>query len=315
MRRMPKTGRITSSSPTIFLTNSRSLVEITIQTILTGIVWNIYHLKFNIMNELIPISEYKGKKAVSARLLHTFLESKRDFSNWIKERIQKYDLVENQDFEVFNNFGENPSGGRPLTEYALSIDAAKELSMVEGNAKGKQARQYFIACEKKWKESKNQLDFSNPDTVLMLVQNWKEERSKRELAEKKASQMKSVADELYKNNESLKPKALFADAVATSNRSVLVSELAKILKQNGVDIGQNRLFVWLREHGYLCSKGEYYNQPSQKAMELGLFEIKKTSITRPDGSVLVTCTTKVTGKGQIYFVNKFLKHPHFEIPA
>ncbi|MDR1221437.1 MAG: phage antirepressor KilAC domain-containing protein [Tannerella sp.] len=102
------------------------------------------------------------------------------------------------------------------------------------------------------------------------------------------------------------PKVLFADAVATSDRSVLVSELAKVLKQNGADIGQNRLFVWLREHGYLCSKGEYYNQPTQKSMELGLFEIKKTSITKPDGTVLVTRTTKVTGKGQIYFVNKFL---------
>ena len=102
------------------------------------------------------------------------------------------------------------------------------------------------------------------------------------------------------------PKVLFADAVSTSDRSVLVSELAKILKQNGVEIGQNRLFIWMREHGYLCSKGEYYNQPSQKAMELGLFEIKKTSISKPDGSVLVTVTTKVTGKGQIYFVDKFL---------
>jgi anti-repressor protein len=102
------------------------------------------------------------------------------------------------------------------------------------------------------------------------------------------------------------PKVLFADAVATSDRSVLVSELAKVLKQNGADIGQNRLFVWLREHGYLCSRGEYYNQPTQKSMELGLFEIKKTSIAKPDGTVFVTCTTKVTGKGSIYFTNKFL---------
>ena len=104
------------------------------------------------MKELIPIREENGKKAVSARDLHEFLESKRDFSNWIKDRINKYGLIENQDYEVYNNFGENPNGGRPLTEYALSIDTAKELSMVEGNAKGKQARQYFIACEKKLME-------------------------------------------------------------------------------------------------------------------------------------------------------------------
>lgn len=106
--------------------------------------------------------------------------------------------------------------------------------------------------------------------------------------------------------ETMRPKALFADAVASSDRSCLVAELAKILQQNGVNIGQNRLFAWLREHGYLGTKGEYYNQPTQRAMDMGLFEIKKTSITKPDGSVLVTTTTKVTGKGQIYFVNKIL---------
>lgn len=104
-----------------------------------------------------------------------------------------------------------------------------------------------------------------------------------------------------------KPKVLFADAVATSKRSCLVHELAKIIAQNGVNIGQNRLFSWLREKGYLCSKGEFYNQPSQRSMEMGLFEIKKTTINKPDGTVLVSNTTKVTGKGQIYFVNKFLK--------
>ena len=103
-----------------------------------------------------------------------------------------------------------------------------------------------------------------------------------------------------------KPKVLFADAVCTSKRSCLVAELAKILQQNGVNIGQNRLFKWLRNNGYLCQKGQYYNQPTQKAMELGLFEIKKTSINKPDGSVLVSTTTKVTGNGQVYFVNKFL---------
>lgn len=121
-----------------------------------------------------------------------------------------------------------------------------------------------------------------------------------------AAQQAAQIEANQKQIEAMRPKELFADAVATSDRSVLVAELAKILQQNGVNIGQNRLFEQLRQRGYLCSKGEYYNQPTQKAMEMGLFEIKKTSITKPDGSVLVTCTTKVTGKGQIYFVNKFL---------
>lgn len=101
------------------------------------------------MNQLITITENNGNKVVSARELHTFLESKRDFSNWIQQRIEKYGLIENEDFEVFNNFVENPNGGRPLKEYALKIDTAKELAMVEANDKGKQARRYFIAIEKK----------------------------------------------------------------------------------------------------------------------------------------------------------------------
>lgn len=106
----------------------------------------------------------------------------------------------------------------------------------------------------------------------------------------------------------MKPKALFADAVETSESSVLIGELAKILRQNGVNIGQNRLFSWLRENGYLIrQRGENYNLPTQYSMDLGLFEIKKRTINNPDGSVRVTRTPKVTGKGQIYFVNKFLE--------
>lgn len=105
------------------------------------------------------------------------------------------------------------------------------------------------------------------------------------------------------------PKVLFADAVAASTQSCLIGELAKILRQNGVEVGQNRLFDWLRRNGYLCQYGERYNQPTQKTMEMELFEVKKTSISKPDGTILVTTTTKVTGKGQIYFVNKFKKVP------
>ncbi len=102
------------------------------------------------------------------------------------------------------------------------------------------------------------------------------------------------------------PKVLFSDAVATSKRSCLIAELAKILCQNGVHTGQNRLFAWLRDRGYLGKKGEYYNQPTQMAMDMELFEIKKRTINNPDGSIIVSSTTKVTPKGQIYFVNKFI---------
>src|SRR5690606_22371022 len=121
---------------------------------------------------------------------------------------------------------------------------------------------------------------------------------------------KTTLQTIRKQNEeiaAMKPKALFADAVETSENSILIGELAKILRQNGIDIGQNRLFRWLRENGYLCKqRGENYNLPTQYSMDLGLFEIKKRTINNPDGSVRVTRTPKVTGKGQIYFINKFL---------
>ena len=106
----------------------------------------------------------------------------------------------------------------------------------------------------------------------------------------------------------MKPKALFADAVSASKQTVLIGELAKIMKGNGIEIGQNRLFAWMRKHGYLISrKGTDYNMPTQKAMNLGLFKIKETTITHSDGHISVNKTPKVTGKGQQYFVNKFLK--------
>lgn len=107
------------------------------------------------------------------------------------------------------------------------------------------------------------------------------------------------------------PKVLFASAVETSNKSCLIGELAKILKQNGIEMGQKRLFEWMRKNGYLCKTGESYNQPTQMAMEMSLFEIKKSTINNPNGTTLVTSTTKVTGKGQVYFVNKFLREKVF----
>ena len=126
------------------------------------------------------------------------------------------------------------------------------------------------------------------------------------LLEATTKQMTVQINGLETQNKELLPGATFAKAVETSEHSILIGELARIIKQNGVQIGQNRLFQWLRENGFLCKKGEWYNQPTQRAMEMGLFEIKKTVITKPSGDSLVTTTTKVTGKGQIYFVNRFL---------
>lgn len=122
-----------------------------------------------------------------------------------------------------------------------------------------------------------------------------------------AAEQQARIEEQQKMIEANLPKVLFAEAVETSQRSCLIGELAKILNQNGIKIGQNRLFQLLRDEGYLCKTGENYNLPTQRAMEMNLFEIKKTIINKPDGTILVTTTTKVTGKGQIYFINKFLR--------
>lgn len=104
----------------------------------------------------------------------------------------------------------------------------------------------------------------------------------------------------------MKPKEVFADAVATSNQSILIGQLAKILRQNGIQMGQNRLFQWMRDNGYLMRNGSSYNMPMQRYVEQGLFEIEESTVANPDGSIRNTLTPKVTGKGQLYFVNKFL---------
>ena len=127
------------------------------------------------------------------------------------------------------------------------------------------------------------------------------------MADKEIEKLKENNAELQENVQRMRPKEIFADAVSASHTSILIGDLAKILRQNGVEIGQRRLFDWLREKGYLIKrKGVDWNGPTQKAMELGLFEIKENTINNPDGSVRINKTTKVTGKGQQYFINKFL---------
>lgn len=133
----------------------------------------------------------------------------------------------------------------------------------------------------------------NPDAMIQTLQALKAEQEKRRALEAQA--------------EADKPKVLFSDAVSASSSSILVGDLAKLLRQNGVPIGQNRLFDRLRSDGYLMRYGESRNLPTQRAMEQGLFEVKETTIANPDGSIRVTKTTKVTGKGQVYFVNRYLK--------
>lgn len=243
-------------------------------------------------NGIIRIEERNGQQAVSARELHCFLESKKDFSSWIKDRIERYGFIENQDYCLLTEIGEQKGrGGHNKIEYILTVDAAKELSMVEGNDKGKQARRYFIEAEKAFRQVLSQRP-AIPQTFSEALR----------LAASQAEQIEQQQKQL----EAQRPRVLFSQAVETAKESVLIGELAKIICQNGVQTGEKRLFQWLRDNHYLCAYGERYNQPTQKAMELGLFEMKKTTINKPNGETMVSTTTKVTGKGQIYFVNKFL---------
>ena len=182
------------------------------------------------------------------------------------------------------------TGGRPETNHAIKLDMAKEIAMIQRNEKGKEVRQYFIQVEK---------DFNSPEKIMARAL---------KIAENKLNVLQLENAEQKKTLEEQKPKVIFANSVETAKTSILVGELAKIIKQNGYDIGQNRFFEWLRNNNYLIGrKGTDYNMPTQKAMELGLFEIKETSITHADGHISVNKTPKVTGKGQVYFVNKFLK--------
>ena len=234
------------------------------------------------MNELINVTlNDNHEPIVSGRQLHEALDVKTKYADWFNRMID-YGFAENQDFLLLKNEQQIGRGGHNKVDHIIKLDMAKEIAMIQRTERGKQVRQYFIQVEK---------DFNSPEKIMARALL---------MADQKVHKLEAQI-------EADRPKVLFADAVSASKSSCLIGELAKILKQNGIDIGQNKLFQWLRAHGYLISRrGESWNQPTQKSMQLGLFELKKTNINHPDGHTTVTTTTKVTGKGQQYFINKFL---------
>lgn len=232
------------------------------------------------MNELIKINYETEQPTVSARELHKALSIEKRFSAWFETNSQGF--VEGEDFtSVLTGTVVNNGAHRELQDYKLSVDMAKHICLMSRTEKGKQCRQYLIDIEKAW---------NTPELVMAR-------------GLKAAQQM--IADQ-SKIIERMKPKEIFADAVATSKQSILIGQLAKLICQNGHEIGQQRLFRWMRDNGYLMKHGSNYNMPMQRYVEQGLFEIKESAVTNPDGSVRMTKTTVVTGKGQVYFINKFL---------
>lgn len=240
------------------------------------------------MNELIPIN-YEGEQpTVSARELHTGLEITDRFSRWF-ERMSAYGFSEGNDFtSVKSSTLVNNGAEREITDYRISIDMAKQICMIQRSEKGRQYRQYFLDLEKAW---------NTPEQIFARAL---------KMAYQTIAKLKDTNKSLVEKIEADRPKTIFADAVSTSHTSILIGDLAKLICQNGVQTGQKRLFQWMRDNGYLMKSGASYNMPMQRYIEQGLFEVKESSVQNPDGSVRVTRTTKVTGKGQLYFINKFL---------
>ena len=234
------------------------------------------------MNELFNVTTNGDKLTLSARELYKELNIAGRFSRWF-EQMSEYGFEENVDFtSVQNCTVVNNGATRELQDYRITLDMAKEIAMLQRNEKGKEIRRKLIELENAW---------NSPEKVMARAL---------DIAHK------TIAN-LQIENEEMKPKAIFADAVATSDTSILIGDLAKLIKQNGTDIGQKRLFERMRNDGYLIKKGTSKNMPTQMAMEKGLFEVKERTISNPDGSTRITRTTKVTGRGQIYFINMFKK--------
>lgn len=238
------------------------------------------------MNDLVKVDF--DTQTVSARELHEKLDIEKRFSAWFETNSKGF--VEGEDFtSVLSGTVVNNGAQRELQDYAVSVDMAKHICLMSRTEAGKRCRQYLIDLEKAW---------NTPEQVMARAL---------KIANQSIENLKTQNIALVADNERMRPKEIFADAVATSHTSILIGDLAKLLKQNGVDIGQKRLFIWMRDNGYLIKrKGSDWNMPTQKSMELELFEVKESTVNNPDGSVRISKTTKVTGKGQQYFINKFL---------
>lgn len=242
------------------------------------------------MNNLINITLNENHEpVVSGRQLHETLGVKTRYNDWFN-RMTEFGFTKNEDYLAITQKRVTAQGNATnQTDHIIKLDMAKEIAMIQRTDKGKEVRKYFIQVEK---------DFNSPEKIMARALL---------MADKKVHKLEAQI-------EADRPKVLFADAVSASKSSCLIGELAKILKQNGIDIGQNKLFQWLRSNGYLISRrGDSWNQPTQKSMQLGLFELKKTNINHADGHTTTNTTTKVTGKGQQYFINKFLNQERLSI--
>jgi phage anti-repressor protein/phage antirepressor YoqD-like protein len=243
---------------------------------------------------IVPINRENGKLSVNARDLHAFLEVGKDFSTWVKDRINQFGFVDGLDFEKMENLSSPISGSakaRPqtATDYLLSLDMAKELSMVERTDKGKQARQYFIACERQLKQQAALAAFNIPQSYSAALRLCADQQ---DVIEEKDKQLAIAA-----------PKVAFHDAVTESSDVCQLAVAAQVAK---LPFGRNTLFQKLRQMGVLISGTDRHNLPKQEYVTRGYFTVNERKIQRPDtGEPMITFTTYATQKGIAWIVDKF----------
>jgi anti-repressor protein len=242
----------------------------------------------------IEVHEQDNAQFVDARQLQQFLNPTAEFSAWFKRQVERCDFQEGVEYAINSekmNGKDSLKLGRKAIEYVFTIDAAKEVCMVDGGQLGRVARRYFIAIEKEFREMVKPTAPAIPQTFAEALR----------LAATQAEQLEAQSKQL----EEQAPKVAFATALEVADQSIHVGELAKLMRQNGVEIGGIRLFKWLRANGFMTRN----NQPTQYSLERGLMEMKTSTWENPKtGDLNQAFTTLVTVKGQQYFVNKFIYH-------
>lgn len=245
------------------------------------------------MNDLIKIKFDETSDTmptISGRELHQALEVTTPYRIWFP-RMCEYGFSESKDYTPY--IFVHPQNKQETTDHNLSLDMAKELCMIQRSPKGKQCREYFLEVERRW---------NSPEAVMARALRFA--NNKLLEATQTITVLENKVQEQQADIDRMKPKEIFADSVAASDDTILIRDLAKLLKQNGVKTGEKRLYAWMRDNGYII-KGT--TSPTQRAMNLGLFVIKESTRILPTGQVKIDPVTRVTGKGQQYFLNKGLK--------
>ena len=234
------------------------------------------------MTELIKVQERDGEQLVSGRELHQFLESSERFSKWW-ERMVGYGFEENKDYTLYQKV--HPQNKQEIIDYLMKISMAKEISMLQRNEKGKEARNYFIKCEEAW----------NSDEIVMaraiLIQN------------NKILGYKEKIDILEKKIENDAPRVSFAETIEKASDCLLVREFSKLIATEGIHLGEKKLYRWFREKGFILKNS---TEPTQTAVQKGLFKVAERVVKAVTGDIIST-TTRITGKGQVYFLDLLKK--------